>query len=137
MKKLLLTMIYFFGLFFASSITASYVSYSVGNGGFNSESNYSVTYFGTGDGSFSYYSGPVFPPIDYNQWVYGLWVAAANGDVPQNALVHHYVNTRPIYSCRSLYNNHLIAGFLVPGEGCYLLINNNTIRTTVYDVLLR
>lgn len=67
----------------------------------------------------------------------GIWVMMYNGHVPNNALVMHYVNGRPIFYCRAITNNGVIYyGGLIAGEGCYLQdVADNPITT--YQVLLR
>lgn len=134
MQRILIICIF---LILATVSFASYVRYINSDGSYSSISSGTYEFFGAGNGSISIYQGPLYPNI-YTQYSGGLWVAAANGDVPSNAFVDHYVNGLPIFLCRSLYNNTLYQGLLIPGEGCYLRLNyNNTVRVNVYDVLLR
>ena len=53
--------------------------------------------------------------VDTNQ----VWVAASNGEIPNNAVVYSDENGSTTYYCRGIYNNVLYTGELVPNEACY------------------
>jgi hypothetical protein len=76
-----------------------------------------------------------------------VWVAAHNGEVPDNAIPYtddngqndtDYSNDNSAYYCRAQYNNEVYDGVLVANEGCYVEDSANaaTIRLENYDVLV-
>jgi hypothetical protein len=65
-----------------------------------------------------------------------VWVAASNGEVPNNAVVYSNENGNTTYYCRGIYNNVLYTGELVPNEACYAQDGSVSLRFDDYDVLV-
>lgn len=64
------------------------------------------------------------------------WVAAKNGDVPNNAVVNTSDNGKNTYYCQVQYLKNTFYGVLVPQDGCYVENSSVTMRFASYNVLV-
>lgn len=93
-------------------------------------------YYPTDDSSYVDYSSP--PAVETNtiSLPEGVWVAASNGDVPENAIEYSVQNGVSIFYCRASYQGNMYYGQLSPNDACVYRDSSVTLRFTSYDVLV-
>lgn len=64
------------------------------------------------------------------------WVAAKNGNVPENAVVNSNENNTPTYYCRAKLSSQTYYGVLVPKDACYIQEKDATLRFDSYEVMV-
>ncbi len=116
-----------------------------GNGYYGQQSGYG--YYGQS----SYHQHPQthvtiyingFPWTFYNPYYYPyaasqIWVNADEyGDIPPNAIAYQYVNGSTLYYCRIHIDTGIYEGVFVPGDGCYVQLDDETVRFTNFEVLV-
>lgn len=122
-------------LFFTNSL-ASYVIYHDGRQSIGSVPFSSGFYFSGGGGSMSV-TETHYVPVIYNQYPDAVWVPAAQGRLPVNAIIYQYINGRPVFYCRIQDDYRIEYGQLVPDEGCFLFSEPQGEPYTSYQVLVR
>jgi hypothetical protein len=89
----------------------------------------------------SYYPAPAATnaATNYNQYQPAAesWVAAENGDVPDNAVVNGNENNVTTYYCREEFNGKMYYGLLIPKDGCYVQEQSVTMKFENYDVMVQ
>lgn len=84
-----------------------------------------------------YYSPYYYSPYYYYPYAATqIWVWSAIGEIPQNAVVYQNENGMATYYCRVFLDNNVFSGVMVPNEGCYVQLDDQTIRYTNYQVLV-
>lgn len=85
--------------------------------------------------------GNNYPYYNYNPNYYTyaatqIWVWSAVGEIPRNAVVYQNINGSSVYYCRVNLDNVLFSGVMVPNDGCYVQVGDQSIRYSNYQVLV-
>ena len=82
------------------------------------------------------YAASYFDPYYYPYAASQIWVESQNGALPPNAIVYQTLNGTSTYYCRVYDSSNIYDGVLIPGDACYVQIDDQWIQYSDYQVLV-